>query len=116
MARNQQQYAVTLQSFVNTDGNILDVSANTFEAVCNNRGEASIIIAMAYRDAGSFFSQFEGFDVTGIPTDMSAPELHIVMSIAGRVVAKFDAVPVSASKAVAPAQDSFVVPGSLSLN
>ena len=116
MARNQQKYAVTLQLFVNTDGNIMAVSANTFEAVCNNRGEASIILAMAYADAARVISQFEGFDVTGIPTDMSASEVHIVMSIAGQVVAKFDAVPVKAQQVRQPNADSFMVAGSAALN
>ena len=115
MAR-KQKYAVTLQSFLNTDGTVLAVSANTFEAVVDSKEEASIIVAMAYNDAGSFFSQYQGFAVDGMPTSFDDPELHIVIRIGEAVICKFDAVPVKASKARLPAADSFVVPGTAALN
>ena len=51
-----------------------------------------------------------------MPKSFEEPELHMTISIAGRIVCKFDAVPVVASKAAAPALDSFVVPGPLTLN
>ena len=115
MAR-KQKYAVTLQSFLNTDGTVLAVSANTFEAIVDSKEEASVIIAMAYNDAGSFFSQFAGFDVDGLPKSPYEPEMHIVIRIGEAVICKFDAVPVKASKARLPAADSFVVPGTAALN
>ena len=115
--KQEQKYDVTLHSFINTDGTVHDTPMNTFNAVVDSKAEASVIVAMAYNDAGQFFSQFQGFEVAGLPKSFEEPELHMTISIAGRVVCKFDAVPVVASKArTRSALDSFVVPGPLTLN
>ena len=116
--KQEQKYDVTLHSFINTDGTVHDTPMNTFNAVVSSKAEASVIVAMAYNDAGQFFSQFQGFEVTvNPPKSFDEPDLHMTISIAGRIVCKFDAVPVVASKArPASAVDSFVVPGPLTLN
>ena len=101
--KQEQKYDVTLHSFINTDGTVHDTPMNTFNAVVDSKAEASVIVAMAYNDAG-------------LPKSFEEPELHMTISIAGRVVCKFDAVPVVASKARPAAVDSFVVPGPLTLN
>ena len=97
--KQEQKYDVTLHSFVNTDGTVHDTPMNTFNAVVDSKAEASVIVAMAYNDVGQFFSQLQGFEVAGLPKSFEEPELHMTISIAGRVVCKFDAVPVVASKA-----------------
>lgn len=112
--KTNSKYAVTLKSFVNTNGQVFEESVNTFEAV-TSRPEAAMLIAMSLVSVAEAFSHLPGFD-PGEPSDPNAAELHMVIKVGDVVIATMDAVPVQATKAVAPRADSFRMPSSKALN
>lgn len=102
------RYDICLQSFVNTDGRILDVAVNVFNGTMKNRQEAGMLTLQALDDAYKMFYMLPDFEIEGNPV---GNEIHMVVRAGDRVLVKIDAVPLmQIARRGEPAKDSFVLP------
>lgn len=102
------RYDICLQSFVNTDGHILDVAVNVFNGTLRSRQEAGMVTLQALDDAYKMFYMFPDFEIEGDPANN---EIHMVVRGGGRVLVKIDAVPLTQiARRGEPAKDSFILP------
>lgn len=86
------RYNICLQSFVNTDGHILDVAVNVFNGTLKSRQEAGALTLQALDDAYKMFYMLPDFEIEGNST---GNEIHMVVRGGGRVLVKIDAVPLT---------------------
>lgn len=102
------RYDICIQSFVNTDGHILDVAVNVFNGTMRSRNEAGMLTLQALNDAHNMFYMLPDFEIEGHP---NGHEIHMVVKALDRVLVKIDAVPMTQiARRGEPAKDSFVLP------
>lgn len=102
------RYDICLQSFINTDGHILDVAVNVFNGTLKSRQEAGMLTLQALDDAYKMFYMLPDFEIEGNP---SGQEIHMVVKAGERVLVKIDAVPMTQiARRGEPAKDSFILP------
>ncbi len=102
------RYDICIQSFVNTDGRILDVAVNTFNGTMRSRNAAGMLTLQALNDAYQLFYMLPDFEIEGNP---KGEEIHMVVRGADRVLVRIDAVPLrQIARRGEPAKDSFVLP------
>lgn len=102
------RYDICIQSFINTDGRILDVAVNEFNGTMRSRNEAGMLTLQALHDAYGHFHMLPDFEIEGSPEN---EEIHMVVRACDRVLVKIDAVPARLiARGGEPAKDSFVLP------
>lgn len=102
------RYDICIQSFINTDGHILDVAVNVFNGTMRSRQEAGMLTLRALDNAYQLFYMFPDFEIEGNPV---GEEIHMIVRGADRVLVKIDAVPLRMiARRGEKAKDSFVLP------